>query len=134
MKGSRLGWLAVGALLIASPAWAVGPGARPEPSKTKPSDDEARRVANRIDDYVAAAQQKAGVKPAPIANDAAFLRRVSLDVGGRIPAVNDVRKFLTDRSSDKRLHAINRLLDSPAYVNHFTNIWRELLIPEANAD
>ena len=74
------------------------------------------------------------VRPAPMANDAAFLRRSSLDISGKIPVVNDVRRFLSDRSQDKRAATIERLLESPGYVNHFTTMYLELLVPEGKAD
>ena len=53
---------------------------------------------------------------------------------GRIPSVSETRRFLRDPASAKREQAIERLLDSPGYVTHFSNIWRDLLLPEANAD
>jgi hypothetical protein len=96
--------------------------------------DEARRVAAKIDEILAASWERAKVRPAPPADDAAFLRRASLDIAGKIPPVNDVRKFLADPSPEKRAQAVERLLESPGYVNHFTSTWMDLLIPEANAD
>src|SRR5262245_17046977 len=74
--------------------------------------DEARRVAAKIDEYIAQGYEKAKAKPAPLADDAAFFRRMSLDVAGRIPAVSDVRKFLSDTSPDRRARATERMLDS----------------------
>src|SRR5258708_237225 len=44
------------------------------------------------------------------------------------------RKFLGDDWPEKRPAAIERLLDSPGYVNHFTSIWLSLLMPEAGND
>lgn len=96
--------------------------------------DEARRVAAKIDEIITAGWARAGARPAAPASDAAFLRRASLDIAGKVPPVNDVRKFLGDVSPEKRLQAIERLLDSPGYVNHQTTLWLNLLVPEANAD
>jgi hypothetical protein len=96
--------------------------------------DDASRVAAKVDEIIAAAQARADVRPAPLANDATFLRRVSLDVAGKIPVVNDARRFLADRSPHKRAAALERLLESPGYVNFFTTKWLELLVPEAQAD
>jgi hypothetical protein len=96
--------------------------------------DEARRVSMKIDEIIAAGYERAKVKPAPPADDAAFLRRASLDISGKIPVVNDARKFLAEKSPEKRADAVERLLSSPGYVNHFTNLWRDLLVPEANQD
>ena len=55
---------------------------------------------------------------APPADDASFLRRITLDLTGTIPSAADVRTFLDDRSPDKRVKAIDRLLASPGYVRH----------------
>jgi Protein of unknown function (DUF1549)/Protein of unknown function (DUF1553) len=96
--------------------------------------DDAQALAARIDEHLAARWATAGVKPAAPADDAEFLRRVYLDLAGRIPSVAEARKFLDDRAPDKRRRLVEQLLDGPDYVNHFTNIWRALLLPEANAD
>ena len=75
-----------------------------------------------------------GVLPAPAADDAEFLRRVSLDLAGRIPSAGEVREFLDDPNPDRRRHLIDRLLAGPAYVAHFTTIEQRLLIPEAETN
>ena len=96
--------------------------------------DEAHRTAAKIDEFIDAGIAKHKIKPAATAGDSAFLRRASLDIVGKTQFNNDVRKFLADPSPEKRAEAVQRLLDSPGYVNNFTNIWRDLLIPEAKAD
>src|SRR5262249_9225173 len=48
------------------------------------------------------------------------------------PPVSVARAFLDDPAPDKRLRLVEKLLDSPAYVTHFTNVWRALLLPEAS--
>jgi hypothetical protein len=73
-----------------------------------------------------------GVEPAPAADDAEFLRRVYLDLDGRIPRVNEVRDFLEDPAPDRRERVVERLLDSPQYVSHFSNAWWKLLVPSAD--
>lgn len=100
----------------------------------QPNSDDARQLAARIDRHVDAKLEKAGVKPAPLVDDAGFYRRASLDLAGKIPQVSDVRKFLADKSPEKRVKAVEALLDSPGYANHMTNLWLELLLPEANSD
>jgi hypothetical protein len=72
-----------------------------------------------------------GVEPAPPADDAEFLRRVYLDLAGRIPRVNEVRDFLEDPASDRRERVVERLLDCSQYVSHFSNAWWKLLVPSA---
>src|SRR5579871_3331897 len=78
----------------------------------------AHRLAGRIDRFLAARWEKEGVQPAAPADDATFLRRLSLDLTGCIPPVSEVRRFLADRSADKRDRAIDALLDSPGYARH----------------
>src|SRR5262245_23847214 len=90
---------------------------------------DARALAARIDELVAAKWKDQKVKPAPQASDAEFLRRAYLDLAGRIPRVSEVREFLADKDKDKRWKLIDELLKSSAYANHFANVWREMIIP-----
>lgn len=73
------------------------------------------------------------VQPAGAAGDAAFLRRVYLDIAGRIPSVSETRSFLKDTSPDKRARLIDKLLASQRYASHFSIVWRNWMMPEANA-
>ncbi len=88
----------------------------------------------QIDQIVEQAKTRNGIVSAPHSTDAEFMRRVSLDIGGKIPPVAELRLFLNDRDSAKREKLINRLLDSPGFVVHFSNIWRAILLPEASTD
>src|SRR6266404_2722907 len=67
---------------------------------------DAAALAARIDAHVNARLAEQGVKPVALADDAAFLRRVYLDLTGRIPRVADVRDFLDDKTPDKRARLI----------------------------
>ena len=96
--------------------------------------DDVRALTERIDQRIAAKWAEAKVTPAPRANDAEFLRRVSLDLVGKVATVAEVRAFLDDPAPDKRERLVERLLESPAYVKHFTRVWRGLLLPEADND
>src|SRR5207245_10239045 len=75
----------------------------------------------------------AGVQPAPQADDATFLRRVYLDLAGRIPSVAEARAFLKDQAPNKRQRLVEKLLAGTAYVNPFTNVWRAWMLPAADA-
>ncbi len=89
-------------------------------------------LAALIDHYIGEGYVAAKATPAPFADDAEFIRRVSLDLAGRIPRNSDVRKFLADKSPDKRRRLVEDLLESPHYVNHMTRVWRALLLPQGN--
>src|SRR5262245_56890356 len=114
-------WLAGLALLALSTAVRAAP---PDP---------ARALADTIDKHISAGWTTAKIKPAPQTDDAEFLRRVHLQIGGRIPSVAEVRAFLSDKRPDRRERVVNRLLESPRYVNHFVNVWRTWMMPEASA-
>src|SRR5262249_39217470 len=105
---------AVAALLLTFSA-AVGA----EPS----SSPDAQALARKIDQLIAKRWADAKVEPAPLAEDAEFLRRVYLDLAGRIPSVAEARAFLQDRRPDKRTRLVDPLPGSPRYTAHFTDTW-----------
>jgi len=96
--------------------------------------DEVAELAVRIDRHIAAAWETEGVVPAPLADDAEFLRRTYLNLAGTIPPVSEVREFLAETAPNRRRRLVDRLLDHPGYVNHFAHSWRLLMIPEADVD
>ncbi|MEZ6057261.1 MAG: DUF1549 domain-containing protein [Planctomycetaceae bacterium] len=59
--------------------------------------------------------------------DAEFLRRVTLDLAGRIPTTDEVRDFLAD-AADKRVRKIDRLLASPEYAARMRDVWHVVLM------
>ena len=103
----------------------------PEPPKVNAP------VSNPIDQFIAAKWEQAGLKEAqspPVCGDAAFLRRVYLDVIGVIPTAREAQKFLDDRSPDKRARLVDELLArKDDYAAHWTPFWEEA-IGSANVD
>jgi hypothetical protein len=66
-------------------------------------------------------------RPAPI-DDAAFLRRVSLDIVGLLPTPEVLHEFIADKDPNKRQQAIEKLLaDNHAYAEHWLSFWNDLL-------
>ena len=59
----------------------------------------------------------------PRVSDAAFLRRVTLDLAGRLPSVEEIRVFLDDKSPDKRNRKIDELLDSDDFADLQAMYW-----------
>ncbi|HVL12944.1 MAG TPA: DUF1549 domain-containing protein, partial [Gemmata sp.] len=90
---------------------------------------EPRPVHNFIDELVDAKLKKVKVQASPLAGDAEFLRRVSIDLTGLPPTAEEVRAFLADSrdSKAKRDDVIDRLVGSDAFVEHWTNKWADLL-------
>ncbi len=68
-----------------------------------------------------------GLPPSRVCDDATFLRRVTLDIGGRLPTAAEAREFLTDSGSAKREQCIDRLLASADYADLFAEKWCAIL-------
>lgn len=75
---------------------------------------------NFIDDFIFGKMAAAGIEPAPLATDAEFLRRLSLDLTGRIPQPEQVEAFLADERAGKRSILIDSLIGSEAFVDNWT--------------
>jgi hypothetical protein len=84
------------------------------------------RHVNYVDDEILGKMETDGVTPAPLSSDAEFLRRVTLDLTGRIPDGATVAAFLADPSADKRSRMIDALLASDAFVDRWTFYYDEL--------
>jgi hypothetical protein len=70
----------------------------------------------RVDELVVAKLRKLGEVPSDPCTDAEFLRRVSLDMTGTLPAAAEAAAFLADDRTDKRALKIDELLERPAYA------------------
>jgi hypothetical protein len=108
--------------------------ARNDRSAPIKSANDVEALTARIDAVLATRWAGSKVQPAAIAADGEFLRRVSLDLIGKIPTAAEARDFLDDPGKGKRLALVERLLDSPAYTTRTTEIWRQLLLPEADTE
>ncbi len=82
---------------------------------------------NFIDTAVFANLKKLGIPPSPVCDDATFLRRVTLDITGRLPTEAEAKAFLANRSADKRDQWIDELLRSPDYADFFAGKWTAVL-------
>jgi hypothetical protein len=82
---------------------------------------------NFIDKHVLAKLRRLNLPPAPLADDATFLRRVSLDVAGELPTPAEVREFLADSRNDKRARKIEELLARPGHAALWTLKFCDLL-------
>ena len=74
-----------------------------------------------IDNLVHEKLKKLGIVPSDLCTDAEFLRRVSLDLTGTLPAPDEVARFLAKTSAAKRAEKIDELLARPTYVAWQTN-------------
>jgi len=82
---------------------------------------------NFVDHHVFGKLVQLGIPPSPVCDDTTFIRRVSIDIAGRLPSPDEVRQFVDDTDPDKRDRLIDRLLESPGYGNYFANKWASVL-------
>src|SRR5438874_9719329 len=103
------------------------------------ADKDIKALAAKIDERVAAVWGDK-IRPAPLADDAEFFRRVHLDLAGRIPSITEIRDFLDDDRPNKRRLWVDRILQADAddlsyrdaYASHFANLWRAALLSQSN--
>src|SRR5690606_23377063 len=110
------GWAGTFALTLAMGAGGAALGSEPL----------HRRIDRLVESHLTA-------EPAATATDAEFLRRISLDLNGRIPTAEEARAFLDDPSPYKRARLIDRLLDAPAYARRMAEFF-DLMMMERRAD
>lgn len=109
---------------------------------------DVEKAVARIDALMEKSWAENGVTPAKPADDAEILRRLYLDLAGKIPRVADARAFLepdkrlvdltepnlSRLKKERRQKLIDKLLGAPTYVTSFTDFWQAALIPEAETD
>ena len=82
---------------------------------------------NLVDDHVFGKLKKLGIPPSAMCDDSSFVRRVYLDVTGRLPTAEQARTFVESNDKAKRDKLIDQLLDSPGYGDYFGNKWAMVL-------
>ena len=71
--------------------------------------------------------KRLGITPSEPADDATFIRRVSVDICGTLPTRGEVEAYVADISPNKRARLIDRLLERPEYASHFALKWADIL-------
>lgn len=80
-----------------------------------------------IDRHLFETMERAGVRPAPRTDDFEFIRRVTLDLTGRVPTPERLLAFIQDSSPEKRARLVEELLASEAWVDKWTMFFGDLL-------
>jgi hypothetical protein len=88
------------------------------------------KVAAVVDGHIQAKLASAMLEGSSRSDDAEFLRRIYLHLNGRLPAPERVVEFLEDSDPAKRTKAVDRLLASTSYGEHFANYWATLITAE----
>ncbi|MEQ1827375.1 MAG: DUF1549 domain-containing protein, partial [Pirellula sp.] len=115
-------WLLSVGLVCYTSAGLLGEGTSNNASPALP-------VYQRIDELV----EREAIGPlASLCNDADFLRRVTLDLTGAIPTVDQVRAFLSDSSPNKRERVITQLIESQEFVRNMAVVLDVTLLERRN--
>jgi Protein of unknown function (DUF1553)/Protein of unknown function (DUF1549) len=89
--------------------------------------DNLPPVNNFVDAAIHQKLRALGLPASQVCDDVTFLRRVSVDIAGRLPTLSESEHFIADRSSGKREALVSRLLDSTDYADYFANKWAAVL-------
>jgi mono/diheme cytochrome c family protein len=102
--------------------WSFQPLSHPAPPHVK----QLAWVRNPIDAFILARLEAAGLEPSPEAEKATLLRRVSLDLLGLPPTVEQIEEFLSDPGRDAYERMVDRLLGSPHYGERWARHWLDV--------
>jgi Protein of unknown function (DUF1549)/Protein of unknown function (DUF1553) len=94
----------------------------------------AKITPGEIDRLIDVELAKLGVKPAPKTTDEQFIRRLYLDLTGKLPSADEVKEFTENKTADKRARLIDKLLDSDDYAKHWGQYWRSVITSRATID
>jgi hypothetical protein len=82
---------------------------------------------NFIDELVDAKLKALGLPPSAVCDDATFVRRVTIDIAGRLPTSAESEQFFRESSPIKRQNLVRSLVDSTDYADYFANKWAAVL-------
>jgi hypothetical protein len=88
---------------------------------------------NFIDTLVFKQLKALGLPPSEVCDDATFLRRVTIDITGRLPTKAEAEAFLADKNPDRHEKLVDRLLASAEYADYFALKWASILRNRRNS-
>jgi hypothetical protein len=91
-------------------------------------------VSALIDQQLEAHWKEKGITQAPVAEDRAFVRRIYLDLAGRIPTLAELQAFLQAARPDKRTALVDQLLTSADYARHMREQFDVMLMGRGDGD
>jgi hypothetical protein len=103
--------------------WAFKKPQRTEP----PRPSEPAWVRNPVDAFLLARLEKEGLRPAPLADRATLLRRVTTDLTGLPPTIDELDAFLRDERPEAYERVVDRLLASPQFGERWAQHWLDVV-------
>lgn len=92
----------------------------------KPEVPQLDGVTNPIDAFLQRRLKQEQLEPAEIADKVTLIRRLTLDLTGLPPTIEEIRQFLRDKSDDAYESLVDRLQQKPAYGEHMARYWLDL--------
>ena len=97
-----------------------------------PTDDESMKPnGHPIDRFVDRQLKRLGLPSSPPCDDYAFLRRITLDLCGRLPTMAETERFASDPARDKRPKKVDELLRNRAMADYWALKWANILAIDA---
>lgn len=104
------------------------PGLADTPKSSSSIKRDYSTVSSQLDQIIDKALADAKVSASARSDDAEFIRRLSLDLRGRVPTAEQVVRFIADKDVNKRQKLVEDFLDDPEYGEHFGIIWYHRLV------
>jgi hypothetical protein len=120
---------AVAVILVVAPGSLIADEPADKAAKPSASSSEAAAAAGEvslgefIDQQIRQGWADNEIEASPLAADEEWVRRVYLDLVGRIPTLTEAREFMNDKNPRKRAMLVDALLEHEDYVRNFTTIW-----------
>ncbi|MEC7566750.1 MAG: DUF1553 domain-containing protein [Planctomycetota bacterium] len=96
--------------------------------------DQLPKANNFVDDLVFKKLVQLGLPSSIVSEDAVFMRRVTVDIAGRLPTLEESEAFLSSTDENKRAAWIDHLLAGTDYADYFANKWNAVLRNKRRAD
>ncbi|MDP6553946.1 MAG: DUF1553 domain-containing protein [Pirellulaceae bacterium] len=87
-----------------------------------------------VDTHVFAKLKDLGLPSSEVSGDQTFLRRVTVDIAGRLPSTEETEAFLLNSSPTKRAELVDRLLEGTDHAEYFANKWSAILRNKRRAE
>lgn len=104
------------------------------PGKQTSAQEAARQVDALLGHELFQNESAGKANLAAMVNDTTYLRRVTLDLIGELPAPEDITSFALDPSPDKRAKAVSRLLEDRRYGQNWARYWRDVIMMRRQDD